>query len=65
MNELHRQTGSLLSELLFAIAVIWHHLIDFVPEGFAVVAVMAVAKFMDYDVVNNFKRCHHAFPVKV
>ena len=60
----HIQPRSILPQPLLPLAVVGHHLVDFVPEGVGVVAVVEVAELVDDDVVDDGERGHHALPVE-
>ena len=50
---------------ILALLEVRHHLVHLVPEGFGVVRVNQVGKLVDYNVVDDGQRGHHALPVEV
>lgn len=56
----------MLSQPFFSLVVVRHHLIDFIPEGIAMVAVMEVAEFMNnlsnvYFLLQGKDLCNHEY----
>ncbi len=65
VRHLNIQTGTMLSQPIFSLPIIWHHLIYFIPEGIIMIFLVNVTQLVYHDVVDNFGRRHHALPVKI
>lgn len=50
---------------IFPFPLVGEHLVDFVPEGVRVIAVVKVTKLVDHDVVDDTGRSHQALPVEI
>jgi hypothetical protein len=61
---LQTQPGPIPLQPVFALQIIRHHFVDFIPECVGMVTLVYMAKFMNDYIIDNFYRCHHTFPME-